>query len=499
MRGEEEPNKPSLNPSPDGDKTPEIQAVVPGSNIKPQKFDGFGPEMDTYIRVAAQKYGIDEKVLRGFVKMEAGWKGARSYTGATGVGQFTLRTWNDLASTPEGKEIGMTRISSGMIGKENDPRRDNKINTLATALLARNNAKALAKKKAPVTGENLYMVHNIGPGVIPALAGEPVTNPEVIKGMKINAVGMKGGFSGPAQFLEWQKNNFLTHYASANAVTPQVDPNIIQTSFNTTPSPTAVTGNVNSSTTPAKSDATAKTSPATTGTTPTQTASAKPADVSNTGTAAMLRKMDNEKESVQTATAKTTDTKQTPTTAVASVKQVEPVVPPEKTKQNNYLLADTKFKSKENITTVAYEQPKVPVQDSVVPTEKARATPKEVFETAIRPVSLNTNVKPIDKTEIIMQSNNRDMIGSLSTINNTLSQSLDVQTKMLTALSDIAGRIDGKTLEAILLNVASKVRSNVEQTPTQQTQEPTKPTQSPPKDVIKELPRVPIRMSRSMV
>lgn len=490
MRGEEEPNKPSLDPSPDGDKTPEIQAVVPGSNIKATKFDGFGPEIDTYIRSAAQKYGIDEKVMRGLVKMEAGWKGAVSYTDCIGVGQFTYSTWNDLAKTPEGKEIGMVPITSATRNKDTDPRKDNKINTLATALLARRNAIILDKIGAPVTGENLYMMHNIGAGVAPTLAGKPTTNPEVIKGMKINAVGMKGGFTGPSQFLEWQKNNFLTHYASANAVTPQVDPNIIQTSFNPTPSPTAVTGNVAASTTPPK--------PATS----TQTAAAKQAEVSNTGTAAMLRKMDNEKEATQTATAKTTDTKQPTTstaTAVATVKPVEPVVPPEKTKQNNYLLADNKFKSKENITTVAYEQPKAPVQDTVVPTEKARSTPKEVFESAIRPVSLNTNVKPIDKTEIIMQSNNRDMVGSLSTINNTLSQSLDVQTKMLSALSDIVGKIDGKTLETILLNVASKVRSNVEQTLTQQTPETTKPTQTPPRDVIKELPRVPIRMSRSTV
>ncbi|MFH4376896.1 hypothetical protein WAJ76_19460, partial [Acinetobacter baumannii] len=42
----------------------------------------FGKDVDRYIHEAATKYGLDEKVLRGFVKMEDGWTGKMSPTGA---------------------------------------------------------------------------------------------------------------------------------------------------------------------------------------------------------------------------------------------------------------------------------------------------------------------------------------------------------------------------------------------------------------------------------
>ncbi|MFX8929908.1 hypothetical protein ABTN05_19235, partial [Acinetobacter baumannii] len=48
----------------------------------------FGKDVDRYIHEAATKYGLDEKVLRGFVKMEDGWTGKMSPTGAIGTGQF---------------------------------------------------------------------------------------------------------------------------------------------------------------------------------------------------------------------------------------------------------------------------------------------------------------------------------------------------------------------------------------------------------------------------
>lgn len=67
------------------------------SQAKP--FNGFGSEIDSYIRMAAQRYQVSEAMLRGFVKMEDGWYGNISPTGATGVGQFTMGTWNWLSET----------------------------------------------------------------------------------------------------------------------------------------------------------------------------------------------------------------------------------------------------------------------------------------------------------------------------------------------------------------------------------------------------------------
>ena len=52
-------------------------------------------------------------MLRGLVKIEDGWYGNISHTGATGIGQFTVGTWNWLANTVEGVKIGMTPITSG--------------------------------------------------------------------------------------------------------------------------------------------------------------------------------------------------------------------------------------------------------------------------------------------------------------------------------------------------------------------------------------------------
>lgn len=178
------------------------------------KFNGFGEEIDGYIKEASDRYGVDHAMLRGLVKMEDGWYGKDSKTGAVGVGQFTKGTWNDLAKTPEGRAIGMTPITAENKGKANDPRRDNHINTLATALLARENAKILSRKGVEITGENLYMAHNIGAGgLIEALNGK--ASQATINAMRHN--GMKEGQT-PLEFIAWQKGNFLKHYGLANRI-----------------------------------------------------------------------------------------------------------------------------------------------------------------------------------------------------------------------------------------------------------------------------------------
>nr|WP_242650078.1 hypothetical protein [Rodentibacter trehalosifermentans] len=58
------------------------------------RFNGFGREIDTYIKESANRYQVSETMLRGLVKMEDGWYGKISPTGPIGVGQFTMGTWN---------------------------------------------------------------------------------------------------------------------------------------------------------------------------------------------------------------------------------------------------------------------------------------------------------------------------------------------------------------------------------------------------------------------
>lgn len=178
------------------------------------QFRGFGTEIDSYISEGAKKFGVDEKVLRGFVKMEDGWYGKKSATGAIGTGQFTQGTWNDLAKTKEGQAIGMTMITKENFRTENDPRWNKRVNTLATALLAKKNGEYLKKHGIEATGENLYMAHNIGlGGFIRAMTGK-ATEADMLA-MRQN--GMKAGMT-PQDFVQYQKGRYNNHYAQANKV-----------------------------------------------------------------------------------------------------------------------------------------------------------------------------------------------------------------------------------------------------------------------------------------
>lgn len=179
------------------------------------KFKGFGADVDAYIKEASQRYPIlPEDAFRGFVKMEAGWTGAMSPTGAIGTGQFVQRTWDALARTPEGRAIGMTVIGNRFRTAE-DPRFDKRVNTLATGLLASQNAQMLQRAGLPITGENLYMMHNIGPGIIPVMKGQPASA-QTLDAMRKN--GMTGNMTAQ-QFLDFQKGRFRQAYADANSST----------------------------------------------------------------------------------------------------------------------------------------------------------------------------------------------------------------------------------------------------------------------------------------
>lgn len=173
----------------------------------------FGGGVDEHVSEAARRFGIPEDVLRGFVHMEGGWTGKMSPTGAIGTGQFIRDTWDSLARTAAGQAIGMTVIGKRFRTAE-DPRYDKRINTLATGLLAQQNADLLRRNGLPVTGENLYMLHNIGPGVIPALKGSDAVSERTLTAMRQN--GMKTGMSA-TEFVEYQKSRYQNHYRKANA------------------------------------------------------------------------------------------------------------------------------------------------------------------------------------------------------------------------------------------------------------------------------------------
>lgn len=198
-----------------------------------QSFTGFGAEIDGYIRLAANRYQVSEAMLRGLVKMEDGWYGKVSPTGPIGVGQFTAKTWNWLAETERGKQLGMIPVTGYNRGTAHDPRRNKYINTLATALLARWHIEQFAERRIPASDENLYMAHNIGlDGFHRALQGRATRDD--IENMRRN--GMKPWHS-VNDFLRYQKGRYSEHKSVANSQLPPRRVVSKETVATTTPQP----------------------------------------------------------------------------------------------------------------------------------------------------------------------------------------------------------------------------------------------------------------------
>ncbi|OOF79661.1 hypothetical protein BKG93_06040 [Rodentibacter ratti] len=178
------------------------------------RFNGFGREIDTYIKESANRYQVSETMLRGLVKMEDGWYGKISPTGPIGVGQFTMGTWNFLANTVEGYRIGMRPVTAKNRNTRFDPRHNKYINTLATALYARWHIEQFAERGIKPTDENLYLAHNIGlDGLHRAILGRSTA--EDIRNMRRN--GMKRGMS-VKQFIAYQTGRYNSHKSIANFV-----------------------------------------------------------------------------------------------------------------------------------------------------------------------------------------------------------------------------------------------------------------------------------------
>lgn len=217
---------------------------APSSTPQSNRKGTFGSDVASYIKKASDRYGIDEKTLRGFVQMEGGYNGAMSPTGAIGVGQFTKDTWNGLAKTSEGRSIGMTPIDKSNFRKSNDPRRNQEINTMATALLAKQNAEILRKNGLEATGENLYLMHNMGGSLIPAMKGNNAINDKLRHNIDVNVENSKRGIS-PVDFVAYQKARFNANYNTANMAS-NLQPSIPRSTVNNTNN-SSVGGNTNTS------------------------------------------------------------------------------------------------------------------------------------------------------------------------------------------------------------------------------------------------------------
>ena len=138
----------------------------------------FGGGVDEHLHEAALRYQVSENTLRGIALKEGGWTGKDSQTNAIGVGQFTYKTWNGLIERypKEAAAIGMKEISASNKNTAQDPRRNKRANSLAMGLFITKEIDPRLKKEGiPVTDENRYLVYNIGPGIIPLLAGKKIS------------------------------------------------------------------------------------------------------------------------------------------------------------------------------------------------------------------------------------------------------------------------------------------------------------------------------------
>jgi hypothetical protein len=183
-----------------------------GFSCQISAFNGFGSEVDGYIKEASARYQVSESMLRGLVKIEDGWYGKVSPTGASGVGQFTQGTWNWLATTDEGRALGMMPITPYNLDTPFDPRKNKRLNTLATALYARWHLGQFVFRGIQPTDEHLYLAHNIGlDGLHRALQGK--STKQDIRNMRRN--GMKSGMTVNG-FLVYQSGRFNQSKQIAN-------------------------------------------------------------------------------------------------------------------------------------------------------------------------------------------------------------------------------------------------------------------------------------------
>ncbi len=115
-----------------------------GANTGANLAGGMPADIQQKIRASAEKHGLDPEMMLAIAAMESGGNvDAVSSTGAIGIYQFT----------------GSTATGVGI-----KDRFDADQNIEGGMKLTRQNAAYLQKRGLPVTPENLYMAHQLGPG-----------------------------------------------------------------------------------------------------------------------------------------------------------------------------------------------------------------------------------------------------------------------------------------------------------------------------------------------
>lgn len=184
-----------------------------GANTGANLAGGMPADIQQKIRASAKQHGLDPEMMLSIAAMESGGNAdAISSTGAIGVFQFTGKTATGVGI--KDRFDADQNIEGGM-------------------KLTQQNAAILQKRGLPVTPENLYMAHQLGPGtaaevIAGAESGKKVS--ELSKGAQ-SGMGLNYGSSSStaAEYLAKNKAALDARYqtavaGSAAGVLPAVSP-----------------------------------------------------------------------------------------------------------------------------------------------------------------------------------------------------------------------------------------------------------------------------------
>ncbi|MGB3426134.1 MAG: transglycosylase SLT domain-containing protein [Castellaniella sp.] len=177
------------------------QLKTSGANTGANLVGGMPADIQQKIRASAEQHGLDPEMMLSIAAMESGGNAdAISSTGAIGVFQFTGKTATGVGI--QDRFDADQNIEGGM-------------------KLTRQNAAILQKRGLPVTPENLYMAHQLGPGaaaevIAGAQSGKKVS--ELSKGAQAG-MGLNYGSSSAtaAEYLAKNKAALEAQYQTAVA------------------------------------------------------------------------------------------------------------------------------------------------------------------------------------------------------------------------------------------------------------------------------------------
>ncbi|MFC0661516.1 transglycosylase SLT domain-containing protein [Eoetvoesiella caeni] len=184
-----------------------------GANTGANLAGGMPADIQQKVRASAEQHGLDPEMMLSIAAMESGGNAdAISSTGAIGVFQFTGKTATGVGI--KDRFDADQNIEGGM-------------------KLTQQNAAILQKRGLPVTPENLYMAHQLGPGaaaevIAGAQSGKQIS--ELSQGTQ-KGVGFNYGSSSStaAEYLAKNKAALDSRYqtavaGSAAGVLPAVSP-----------------------------------------------------------------------------------------------------------------------------------------------------------------------------------------------------------------------------------------------------------------------------------